>query len=292
MRRLDRPLLLVGRPLVAPVAAGLLDFYTANLWAAWGITRLRSSADYAGPAIRVRRSSDDAETDISCAAGSTALDSAAMLAWSGGDSVYVTTLYDQSGNGREAAQGTSGLQPRIVDAGAYDGKLVFDGTDDVLLSAAGVATSGTTAFIKRTLRRTGTTEIPFAQYVAITAGKNGWFDNHDAAGLNSVYLTAGADPYDNCQFDGAASLRVVAFRFDRASGAITGRVRSWYDGIEQDNSTHNSNSSISGDFTPDPIAVGAFADGTLPCALDFYAGAVYDAALSPTDTVSINAALA
>ena len=45
----------------------------------------------------------------------------------------VETWYDQSGNGNNATQATSGSQPKIVDAGSLvTGGLLFDGSNDVL----------------------------------------------------------------------------------------------------------------------------------------------------------------
>jgi hypothetical protein len=57
-------------------------------------------------------------------------------------SAYVTTWYDQSGNGLNATQTTAGNQPRIVNARVVDvdasGKptLYFDGSDDVLSNSS------------------------------------------------------------------------------------------------------------------------------------------------------------
>ena len=46
---------------------------------------------------------------------------------------FVETWYDQSGNGNNATQATSGSQPKIVDAGSFLTKgITFDGTDDFL----------------------------------------------------------------------------------------------------------------------------------------------------------------
>ena len=48
---------------------------------------------------------------------------------------FVETWYDQSGNGNNATQATSGSQPKIVDAGSLvTGGLLLDGSNDVLTS--------------------------------------------------------------------------------------------------------------------------------------------------------------
>jgi len=48
------------------------------------------------------------------------LDTAAILTFVGSNSAYIDTWYDQSGNGWNVAQATTGQQPRIVNAGTVD----------------------------------------------------------------------------------------------------------------------------------------------------------------------------
>ena len=67
----------------------------------------------------MRRSSDNAETDIGFTASGD-LNTAALLAHVGSGSGFITTWYDQSGNNRHATQTTAGIQPRIVNAGVLD----------------------------------------------------------------------------------------------------------------------------------------------------------------------------
>lgn len=80
-------------------------------------------ASYSGPLMRVRRSSDNAEQDISAvSSGANAglVDSAALLAHVGAGDGFVVTLYDQSGNARHIAQPTAGRQTKIVSAGVVE----------------------------------------------------------------------------------------------------------------------------------------------------------------------------
>jgi hypothetical protein len=65
------------------------------------------------------------------------LDTAALMAFVGAGNGFVTTWYDQSGNGRNATQTDPTLQPRIVSNGAIEtqnGRPAprFDGSNDVL----------------------------------------------------------------------------------------------------------------------------------------------------------------
>jgi len=67
-------------------------------------------AAYAGNCIRLRRDSDNAESDFGFD-GSGNLDSAAIASWLGGTSGFVVAWYDQSGNGKNITQATAGNQP-------------------------------------------------------------------------------------------------------------------------------------------------------------------------------------
>ena len=65
----------------------------------------------------MRRSSDDTEQDIGFDANGD-LDTTALLAFvgtGGTDNGFVTTFYDQSGNGNNATNATASEQPLVVD---------------------------------------------------------------------------------------------------------------------------------------------------------------------------------
>lgn len=93
----------------------LLDVYT-NAAVAYSLRKLRTA--YTGNAIRVRRSSDNTEQNIGFV--SNVLDTASLLTFCGAGSGFVTTWYDQSGNGVNATQTFAVNQPRIVNAGALE----------------------------------------------------------------------------------------------------------------------------------------------------------------------------
>lgn len=99
---------------VAPYV-GLLDTYPGAA-AAYSVRLLKS--DYTGSAIRVRRSSDNAESDIGFSSGN--LDESALTTFCGAGNGFVTTWYDQSGNARNAIQSTAANQPVIVTAGVVN----------------------------------------------------------------------------------------------------------------------------------------------------------------------------
>lgn len=93
---------------------GLLDLYPSAA-AAYSLRKLRSA--YTGSAIRVRRSSDNTESDIGFTALG-ALDTTALTSFCGSGNGFVTTWYDQSGNARNATQTTAANQPQIVSIGS------------------------------------------------------------------------------------------------------------------------------------------------------------------------------
>jgi 3D (Asp-Asp-Asp) domain-containing protein len=98
---------------VAPYV-GLLDTYPGAA-AAYSVRLLKS--DYTGNAIRVRRSSDNAEQNIGFD-GSGNLDTTALTSFCSGTNGFVTTWYDQSGNAKNLTQTTAANQPQIVSAGS------------------------------------------------------------------------------------------------------------------------------------------------------------------------------
>ena len=91
--------------------AFILDDYPA--YSAFSLQKIKS--DYLGSAIRVRRSSDNAEQDIGFTAN--ALDSAALLTFVGAGDGLVTTAYNQTG-GTNFTQATANRQPKIVSSGS------------------------------------------------------------------------------------------------------------------------------------------------------------------------------
>ena len=109
-----------------------LDLYP-NAAAAYSLRKLRGA--YTGSAIRVRNGSN-AEQNI----GFTALgnlDTTALLSHCGSGNGFVTTWYDQSGNGLNVTQTTAANQPQIVSSGSvilqnFKPCLDFDGSDDTL----------------------------------------------------------------------------------------------------------------------------------------------------------------
>ena len=87
--------------------------------------RLPAGSTYAGPLVRVRRSSDNSEQDFFTTGtpdtnGDRWLDTASLLLFVGAGSGFVSIWYDQSGNGRHMRQTSNGAQPRIINSGVLE----------------------------------------------------------------------------------------------------------------------------------------------------------------------------
>jgi hypothetical protein len=108
----------------------LLDEYTgaAAAYSLRDLSILRNA-----PVVRVRRSSDNTESDFTAAQVS----DGSLATFCGAGNGFVRTWYDQSGNGRNAGNPVTGEQPQIVSSGSLvteGGKpaVQFDGSNDSL----------------------------------------------------------------------------------------------------------------------------------------------------------------
>lgn len=80
------------------------------------------------PIMRVRRSSDDDEQDFTAAERT----DGTLADFCGAGDGFLRTWYDQSGNGRHAAQATAARQPQVVASGVVLDAPTFDGTENYL----------------------------------------------------------------------------------------------------------------------------------------------------------------
>jgi len=115
----------------------LLDVYTGSK-RAYSVRKLSSS--YTGDAIRVRRSSDNAEQNIGFVGED--LDTSALTTFVGANDGFITTWYDQSGNGANATQSTAATQATIVSAGT----IYTAGTKSAIYASSGRSFMQFTAF--------------------------------------------------------------------------------------------------------------------------------------------------
>lgn len=83
---------------------------------AYSLRKLYNS--YSGPAIRVKRSTDDLESDIGFTSG--VLDTAALTSFCGAGNGLIMTWYDQSGNANHATPSAWWSSPVIVKTGSVN----------------------------------------------------------------------------------------------------------------------------------------------------------------------------
>ena len=124
---------LVGKGWTITVTGGytppqlLLDEYP-NAAAAYSLREL-SNTFVGQPVVRVRRSSDNAEQDFTSAE----ITDGTLTTFTGANDGFVTTWYDQSGNGQDAVQTIATSQPKLVTNGVVELEngnptLIFDGS--------------------------------------------------------------------------------------------------------------------------------------------------------------------
>ena len=110
----------------------LLDNY-AGPAAAYSLRRIGPSG-YFGPAIKVRRDSDNTLKDIGFTSDGN-LDTVALLDFVGTGSGFVNTWYDQSTRGYDATQATAASQPQIV----LSGSIIVNQYNKITLRSDGVS---------------------------------------------------------------------------------------------------------------------------------------------------------
>jgi hypothetical protein len=98
-----------------PSFVGILDTYTGAT-AAYSTRRLTNT--YSGSLMRVRRASDGVQLDVGYDTNGH-LDVAAIVSFSGGSACTVSVWKDQSGNGLDLTQTTTGSQPVIYDGSSF-----------------------------------------------------------------------------------------------------------------------------------------------------------------------------
>ena len=133
------------------------------------------SLQYNGNCIRVRRSSDNAESDIGFVWNNISkeyiIDTYALLSFVGTGNGFVTTWYDQSGNKNDAYQTTAAQQPQIVISGRLNTEnklpcINFISTSSLFFNlrftVSGLATSNWSSFMVQKRTIAGRLGITFA----------------------------------------------------------------------------------------------------------------------------------
>jgi len=216
---------------------GLLDDYP-NAAAAYSVRKLRTA--YSGSAIRVRRSSDNTESDI----GFTALgnlDTTALTTFCSGTNGFVTTWYDQSGNARNATQTTASNQPQIVSSGAVitensKSAIQFTGANTNYMQFSSITTNPfTILWVSKKSNQSGTTSIILA---GSRNGNDYMGDDVDNEGNPTAYTGTGIirTALSNTSASGAENTQHLAYLNRRNSTQAVGQFN---------NSNNSYNNSVS-----------------------------------------------
>jgi hypothetical protein len=127
------------------------------------------NSGYSGELIRLRRSSDNVESDFGSGLSmGEFLDYSAIDTWLSGATAYIVTWYDQSGQGRDITQSTAGNQP-VLSASASFGRALLSSSSGEWLSSAqiagGIFSSGPAASIHIALE---TSTTGFSTFLSVS----------------------------------------------------------------------------------------------------------------------------
>jgi hypothetical protein len=184
----------------------VLDLIFAVVAAAYSLRRLYAS--YTGAAIRVQRSSDNAERDIGFIGEH--LDVLALLVFVGAGNGFVKIWYDQSGNGRHATQTTAARQPRIVSNGVIETQngrpaLFFDGST---FFNHPISISGSSTFVAVASRSGANSE---AQSIFFATPSNTRLDNGMwSKVISSTYWGTYSNTFNSANADLTGALAVIS----------------------------------------------------------------------------------
>ena len=190
-----------------------LDSISPSPRAAYSLKKVVSTASLS---VRVRRSNDNAEQDIGFSGGT--IDAVALSAFVGANSAFVTVFYDQTAAGVNMIQPTASAQPRIMNAGVFDGSLVFDGVNDAMSSVSNVSfsTAYASAYMKAAIQNQAAAGIILESSTNYNSsvGSFIWYMENS---LHSVGLNGGASYRRDFSISNSTSLRNLTARYQMAT---------------------------------------------------------------------------
>lgn len=157
----------------------------SNLAGAWSSRRLIGA--YTGPADQVRRSSDNALADVGFLDEN--YNTSDLSAHVGGNSGFVRTRYDQSGNGRNLVQTSDSEQPRIVNSGTHEvinSRIAIRAVSDDHIQAS-VGSRNTTQFTLLLVISKGAYTSGGARYISTSYAGGNDYGESAAFNLNNYY---------------------------------------------------------------------------------------------------------
>lgn len=238
---------------------------------------LRRMVNSATNSIRVRRSSDNAEQDIGFVGNS--LDTTSLASFVGANSAYVTKFYDQTGGGFDLVQATNSKQPRIVNAGTYDGKAVFDGTDDSMsIASLTMGTPRCNLICKLSHPNVAGTQVTFELSANLNTNTQSLIVDMDSNLWNLSMQGSSIPSYRTNTFSvtSITALTQVSFLFDRALTG-TAEIGMRVAGTARSINTTPNTTENSGNFTTYAFYVGARAGTSIYAPVNLETLAIYAA---------------
>jgi hypothetical protein len=186
---------------------GILDTYSGAS-AAYSVRRLSST--YTGNLIRVRRSSDNTEQDIGYDSNNV-LDETALITFVGANNGFVTTWYDQSGNGNNIIQTTAVNQPIIISSGVLQTEgtkpaMYFDGINDNLANASVPLNTYISLYL---VSKTTTSKPLLIEHSPNTNNGNGFFI-YGSSNSSWFFARSGVTNYAEGTSNWAGSTRILS----------------------------------------------------------------------------------
>lgn len=264
---------------------GPLDALTGNLWAAYALRRLLSS--YLGPAFRVVKSGDTTGVDIGFNPDGS-LDTTSLATYIVSGSAFIKTFYDQSGAVRDLAQGTTSKQPRIALSGVYDGKLVFDGSDDSMGTSA-TSSGSNSAFAvaaRMQVRNASATYIMLEQPASSDAASGVLL--YQITTARDFRSTTNSSNYTDLRFQTTTPDASYGWRADRTQAANNVRVVEFIGATKQSASGDVSiGTAPSGNFSSGAWFLGARNNASNFAPMNISSLFIYESAPSDADMIRV-----
>lgn len=157
----------------------LLDVYTGAA-AAYSLRKIAAATTNV---VEIRRSSDNALQDFT----STEITNGTLTTFTGSGDGFVSTWYDQSGNGNDLTQLTTSLQPKLVSAGVV---ITDNGKPSIQFDSSGLLYLNMTTALSniRSVFYTLNPEINGSSWQQFMLGSTTYVDYHAGPSQEWLYL--------------------------------------------------------------------------------------------------------
>jgi hypothetical protein len=174
-----------------------------------GLRKLNSN--YNGAALRLRRSSDDAEQDFGFTGNN--LNVSAITSWLGGADGYCTTLYDQSNNGGDVTQVDNNQQPSLVLNGINNKPVLHFTTSQIMFNQVNYAAPFTAIYAAQR-------QVPSDGRVLSSYNNAAWLLGYWWSQMDVAYFDGWVTPYSNIPNTTTDEFTIYAGKSDGAVSNI------------------------------------------------------------------------